>query len=379
MGVVTALLALIPALVSYQMFAHFGEEGETVTVALIQPNLDPYTEKFVPERQAQHLEEFFRIAESICDEETDYLLGPETLIVEQIDERNPSASPYYRQFLDFQTKYPKLNCLVGSTAIKEPGRTSLPGSRFNREEGFFYEAFNTALFLSPVPPQFYHKTKLVPLFERMPFVQYLSFLGKYSWSLGDIWAPTASGRKDRHLYPPNLPLRFCPSSVSSRPLVPTAKPSGSKGLYLHDHQRRMVEKHARLPPPLPFQPRSCHRMPPGSGAGGQYRDLSPHRRKRHGDGEHALVGKGHTERANPSAWRSHFFCPARGLLGRYFHVVGGASHCVCGNWKRHFTTKDTKQEMTFPFCFLISPSCFCMLFVVNSALIPAWKGFHHAS
>jgi apolipoprotein N-acyltransferase len=69
------------------MFDNFREEGETVTVALIQPNLDPYTEKFVPERQAQHLEEFFRTADSICDDETDYLFGPETLIVQQIDER----------------------------------------------------------------------------------------------------------------------------------------------------------------------------------------------------------------------------------------------------------------------------------------------------
>jgi len=38
------------------MFDDFREEGESVTVALIQPNLDPYTEKFESERQAQHLE-----------------------------------------------------------------------------------------------------------------------------------------------------------------------------------------------------------------------------------------------------------------------------------------------------------------------------------
>jgi len=51
----------------------------------------------------------------------------------------------------------------------------------------YYEPFNTALFLPSgvaAVPQFYHKTKLVPLFERMPFVQYLGFLGKYSLALG---------------------------------------------------------------------------------------------------------------------------------------------------------------------------------------------------
>ena len=200
MGVVTVLLVIIPVLVSHQMFDNFSEEGETVTVALIQPNLDPYTEKFVPERQTQHLEEFFRTADSICDEETNYLFGPETLIVQQIDERDPFASPYYRQLLDFQAKYAKLNCLVGVHSYQKVGEDVPPGSRFNKEEGFFYEAFNTALFLSPgSAPQFYHKTKLVPLFERMPFVQYLGFLGKYSLELGG-YTGTYSPRQESHAF-----------------------------------------------------------------------------------------------------------------------------------------------------------------------------------
>jgi len=199
-GVVTVLLVFIPVLVSYQMFNNFKEEGETVTVALIQPNLDPYTEKFIPERQTQHLEEFFRTADSICDEETNYLFGPETLIIQQIDERNPSKSPYYRQLLDFQAKYPKLNCLVGVHSYQKVEEDVPPGSRFNQEEGFFYEAFNTALFLSPgSAPQFYHKTKLVPLFERMPFVQYLGFLGKYSLELGG-YNGTYSLRQESHAF-----------------------------------------------------------------------------------------------------------------------------------------------------------------------------------
>jgi apolipoprotein N-acyltransferase len=200
MGVGTVLLVIIPGLVSHQIFDNFREEGESVTVALIQPNLDPYTEKFVPEKQTQHLEEFFRTADSICDEETDYLLGPETLIVQQINERNPCASPYYRQLLDFQAKYAKLNCLVGVHSYQKVGEDVPPGSRFNKEEGFFYEAFNTALFLSPgSAPQFYHKTKLVPLFERMPFVQYLGFLGKYSLELGG-YTGTYSLRQESHAF-----------------------------------------------------------------------------------------------------------------------------------------------------------------------------------
>lgn len=185
MGVATVLLILIPVLISCHMFNNFSEEGETVTVALVQPNLDPYSEKFVLNRQAQHVNEFFETAASICDGETDYLFGPETLVVQHMDERNPGTSPYYRQLADFQAKYSKLTCLIGVHSYQKVEGNIPPWSRFNQEEGFFYEGFNSALFLAPgSAPQFYHKTKLVPLFERVPFVQYLGFLGKYSLEIG---------------------------------------------------------------------------------------------------------------------------------------------------------------------------------------------------
>lgn len=184
-GAVILLLLLVPAFLSYQIFHNIQPGEETVKIALIQPNLDPYTEKFVPENQARHVAEFFRTAETILDDETRYLFGPETFIVQQIDEENPLTSPYYQQVMDFRKKHPELNCLLGVHSYRKLGSDIPPGSRYNREKRFHYEAFNTALYLAPdADPQFYHKTKLVPIFERMPFVQYLGFLGKFSLELG---------------------------------------------------------------------------------------------------------------------------------------------------------------------------------------------------
>jgi apolipoprotein N-acyltransferase len=198
-GAITLMLFLIPIFGSYLIFQNFEEKGETVNIALIQPNLDPYTEKFDPENYAQHVAAFFKTADAIVDGDTQYLFGPETLIVEQIDERDPTASIYYRRLLEFREKYPKLNILLGVHSFQKLGNEDIPpGSRFNREENFYYEAFNTALFLPPgsgASPQFYHKTKLVPLFERMPFVQYLGFLGKYSLELGG-YTGTYSNRQE---------------------------------------------------------------------------------------------------------------------------------------------------------------------------------------
>jgi apolipoprotein N-acyltransferase len=187
-GAIALMLLLIPMVVSYLIFQNVKEQGETVNIALIQPNLDPYTEKFNPDDYARHVQEFFKTADAIVDDETQYLFGPETLIVDQIDERNPAASSYYRSLLEFRKKYPKLTILIGVHSYQKLGHGNIPpGSRFNSRQNFYYEAFNTALFLPPgsgSTPQFYHKTKLVPLFERMPFVQYLGFLGKYSLELG---------------------------------------------------------------------------------------------------------------------------------------------------------------------------------------------------
>jgi len=199
-GAITLMLVLIPMVVSYLTFQNFEEEGETVNIALIQPNLDPYTDKFDTENYARHVQEFFRAADAIVDDKTQYLFGPETLIVEQIDERDPAASNYYRDLLEFRKKYPKLNILLGVHSYQKLSNENIPpGSRFNSEQNFYYEAFNAALFLPPGSasvPQFYHKTKLVPLFERMPFVQYLGFLGKYSLELGG-YTGTYSLRQER--------------------------------------------------------------------------------------------------------------------------------------------------------------------------------------
>ncbi len=76
-------------------------------------------------------------AETIVDDQTQYLLGPETLIVEQIDESDPSASIYYRNLLKFRKKFPKLNILIGVHSYQKlSSRDIPPGSRFNADGKF---------------------------------------------------------------------------------------------------------------------------------------------------------------------------------------------------------------------------------------------------
>ena len=57
-GVTTLLLFFMPVFGSYLIYQSIEEQGETVNIALIQPNLDPYTEKFDPQIHARHVAEF---------------------------------------------------------------------------------------------------------------------------------------------------------------------------------------------------------------------------------------------------------------------------------------------------------------------------------
>ncbi|MBW2296989.1 MAG: apolipoprotein N-acyltransferase [Deltaproteobacteria bacterium] len=200
-GAGVLLIFLVPVCLSWNIFENVCEVEESLPFALVQPNLDPYTEKFAPEKQARHLDAFFRTADALCDAQTRFLFGPETLILQQMDESDPGSSPHFRRLQDFQKKYPQLNILLGVHSFERLGRENrVPGSRYDRQKDFFYEAFNSALFLPPgSAAQFYHKTKLVPLFERMPFVQYLSFLGKYSLELGG-YTGTYSNREARSFF-----------------------------------------------------------------------------------------------------------------------------------------------------------------------------------
>ncbi|MBL4560673.1 MAG: apolipoprotein N-acyltransferase [Labilibaculum sp.] len=177
------LLIGIPLL--YSIFLYHQKENITgsKSFALIQPNLDPYNEKFIPENEEKHFTDFMTTADSICSiHHPDFLFAPETVILTSIDENKPNNSSFYLRLHNLKKKYPKTKILIGthSKIILE-----------NKSE-----LYNSALFLTDtIAPQFYHKTKLVPLFERVPFDKYLSFLKDYSLEIGG-YQGTYSSKND---------------------------------------------------------------------------------------------------------------------------------------------------------------------------------------
>ena len=182
------LLLLIIFPISSSLYLNNQSEisNSSKSFYLHQPNLDPYTEKFNPENETKHFNTFFSVIDSLLKKEkVDFIFGPETMILQAIDESNPTESKAFNQLKTLRQTHPTSEFFIGVHSFNKLGDKIPPGSRFNANENYYYESFNSALLLDKNnKTTFYHKTKLVPLFERMPFVNYLSFLGKYSLELG---------------------------------------------------------------------------------------------------------------------------------------------------------------------------------------------------
>jgi len=186
---IIGILLLIAFPYTYSLFLYHQPEIKIASksFALIQPNLDPYTEKFVSEKEAEHFSTFLSQADSVCDIlHPDYLLGPETLILEYINENKVDESSYFWRLLALKNKYPNTNFLIG---VQSEGKYD--GKK---------ESYNSALFLSDNKTAFYHKTKLVPLFESIPFNRYLGFLNDYALKIGGYQGTYSNRNSTSYFY-----------------------------------------------------------------------------------------------------------------------------------------------------------------------------------
>ena len=121
--------------------------------------------------------------------ETQLLLGPETALLEAVWENKIEATYSVRTFRELQKEFPNLNIMLGATTYKmfalleEKTQTA----RKIRNEDVFYDAYNSAIFIPNARSvEVYHKSKLVPGAEKMPFPRILDPLAKMIVDLGGI-------------------------------------------------------------------------------------------------------------------------------------------------------------------------------------------------
>ncbi|MDQ3111744.1 MAG: apolipoprotein N-acyltransferase [Bacteroidota bacterium] len=176
---------VICSLVRYHTIDLEANRKNSINVVVVQPNIDPY-KKFDIDFRAT-TESMLALAESKIDSTTDYVVFPETSLVESIWEKRWPFTWTGQRIKIFLKNYPKLKFVSGASTGYEylPGEERSATTRKFEHEDIYFESYNTALQTDCTGTvAFYHKSKLVPGVEKMPFPEVLGFLEDFAIDLG---------------------------------------------------------------------------------------------------------------------------------------------------------------------------------------------------
>jgi apolipoprotein N-acyltransferase len=156
-------------------------------VIVVQPNIDPYTEKFGGDIETQ-VRKLIVLSEKLIDDDTRIVIWPETAVPASVEERDIKFSSLYNPIWSFLDRHPQISLLTGINSYRSYGtdkKNATATSRLDQQSGVYYDEFNTAAFIdADTVISLYHKAKLVPGVESLP--SFLNFMGSWFESFGGI-------------------------------------------------------------------------------------------------------------------------------------------------------------------------------------------------
>lgn len=185
--ILLALLIIVPvtsSLIRYHQVKDIGKEYEVV---IVQPNIDPYNDKFGGISPVRQLEIILHLADSLVTDSTDYIAVPETAINDNLWENTLEQNRSIRMIRQWVYRHPQVKFITGATTYRFfPGnKPPTPTARRMPDGSGYYDGYNSALQIDTTGTiQIYHKSMLVVGVEKMPYPGKLKFLDKLFINLG---------------------------------------------------------------------------------------------------------------------------------------------------------------------------------------------------
>jgi apolipoprotein N-acyltransferase len=215
-----AVLVLGPVACSLIRFHTYRETPAPCEVVVVQPNIDPYRDKFGAMTAEQQLDVWLTLAAAAADSATRYVVAPETVIGGVMENALPRHAGL-RRIREFVAQYPALSVIAGLSSYYVYAGAQRPTYTARRMEYGFYDNYNSAVQVNRHDDfQRYHKSKLVIGVEKLPYPQYLTFLEDWAIDLGGITGSLAVDAA-RHVFTvPGSPFRagvaICYESIYGR-------------------------------------------------------------------------------------------------------------------------------------------------------------------
>lgn len=201
---ITSGIIVLPLLISFVIKSNVDDTGKSIEVVAIQPNIDPYNEKFSGMSSDDQVKKIIRLVESKITPKTKLVVAPETAIPDAIWLNDIPVHPSVLPFMDFVKKHQGLHFLSGLTALElymDPAKKSATARQISNGEAY-YDAYNAATdFYDSTNFPMHYKSKLVPGVEKMPFPAFFGYFEKYAIDLGGTAG--SLGKKD---HPTILPI-----------------------------------------------------------------------------------------------------------------------------------------------------------------------------
>ena len=163
-------LIIIPIGISLGIYSTYTHEGETVNVIALQPNIDPYSDKYNMTNM-KFAELLVELSNSKITDSTDFIIAPETFLAESTRLRQFDNSLLRNRLERYVTKYPNVNLLTGISFIdifKNPGKIRSETNQYNATT--WYDDYNSAIMINTSDSiQQYNKSKLVVGIENFPY------------------------------------------------------------------------------------------------------------------------------------------------------------------------------------------------------------------
>lgn len=198
-----ALIIIIPISLSLIIWTSFEEEKNApVDVVVLQPNLEPYDEtKMLSNNQIVNL--LISLSEQKADQNTSFILAPEGCLEERIWEDQIQDNYNLSKLSNFISKYPKSQLIVGSFTRRL--QTEEERTEASRKIEFaplpYYSVYNSAIQIKQDNNfNLYHKSKLVPGVERLPFKKYIGKILDFAIKLGNLPVGTLAVDDNHNLF-----------------------------------------------------------------------------------------------------------------------------------------------------------------------------------
>jgi apolipoprotein N-acyltransferase len=194
-----ALFVMIfPIALSLPMYFNYPEKGKIQNVVVLQPNIDPYTEKFSGMSTKDQIGKLISLAKSKITDSTDLVLAPETALPSLWEDSLVLQSPSLLPFYQIIKRFPNISFIAGAITQRKFRKDELASktSRQSSDSNYYFDSFNSALLIDRAGGvQFSHKNILVAGVEKDPFQEYFIFLPKYMLDLGGPNGGLASGKE----------------------------------------------------------------------------------------------------------------------------------------------------------------------------------------